>query len=124
MPDDDRSHDRSELRRRLLLRWEDEGGAVAALPDRPDAEIPALTNTELVQLRVRVIALENLMMAVLAEGSDQQFQAARDMADYISPRPGSTLHPLTVQAAGHIADLVNRAVHLRNMQAPPESSAK
>jgi hypothetical protein len=44
-----------------------------------------LTNAELVQLRVRVIALENLMIALLAGASDKQLEIAREMATYISP---------------------------------------
>ncbi len=50
-----------------------------------------------------MIALENLMTAVLAEGSDRQLQVARKMAESISPRPGFTQHPLTIQAAGHMS---------------------
>jgi hypothetical protein len=38
------------------------------------------------------------------------------MADYISPRPGFTQHPLTIQAADHINDLVDRAGHFRTVQ--------
>jgi len=76
-------------------------------------DIPDLTNAELVQLRIRLIALENLMITVLAEGSDRQRQVACDMAAYISPRPGFTHHPLTVKAADHMTDLVQRAVHFR-----------
>ena len=75
-----------------------------------------MTNAELVQLRIRVIALENLIIAVLAEGSDRQLQVAREMADYVSPRPGFTHHPLTIRATDHMTDLVGRAVHFRSAQ--------
>jgi hypothetical protein len=60
------------LRQRALSRWENEGGATL---DRAQddlihgdvvSEVPELTNAELVQLRIRVIALENLMIALLA----------------------------------------------------------
>lgn len=74
-------------------------------------DVPDLTNAELVQLRIRVIALENLVIALLAEGSDRQLAVAREMAAYISPRPGFTPHPLTIQAATHMTELVDRAVH-------------
>lgn len=74
-----------------------------------------MTNAELVHLHIRVIALENMLIAVLAEGSDRQLQVAREMAGYISPRPGFTHHPLTVQAADHMTDLVNRAFHFRTV---------
>ena len=49
-----------------LLRWDIEDGAVAAKAREVQ---PDMTNTELVLLRVRVIALENVSIAVLAEGS-------------------------------------------------------
>lgn len=110
----DPSLDAAEIRRRALSRWDNEGGAIASVPHTAHADIPDLTNTELVQLRIRVIALENMLIAVLAEGSDRQLQVAREMAEYISPRPGFTQHPLTTQAANHMTDLVDRAVHFRS----------
>ena len=116
MPDPDPLQDPSALRRRALSRWDNEGGAVASAPHEALADMPELTNAELVQLRIRVIALENLLIAVLAEGSDRQLQVAREMANYISPRPGITQHPLTIQAAGHMTDIVDRAVHFRTVQ--------
>ncbi len=58
--------------------------------------MPPLSNAELVQLQVRVIALENLMITLLADGSDRQLELAREMATYISPRAGFTHHPLTI----------------------------
>lgn len=116
MPDPDPLLDPSELRRRALSRWDNEGGAIASMPHGTHADVPDMTNAELVQLRIRAIALENLMIAVLAEGSDRQLHVARDMADYISLRPGFTHHPLTVQAADHMTDLVGRAVHFRTVQ--------
>lgn len=91
--------------------WENEGGGVLPASDTPCLDTPDLTNTELVHLRVRVIALENLMIAVLAEGSDRQRQLALDLAGYISPRHGSTQHPLTLQAARQMTNLIHRADH-------------
>ncbi|WP_426000767.1 hypothetical protein [Caulobacter sp. DWR1-3-2b1] len=88
MPDEipDASY-RARLREKALSRWDNEGGASRQGPQKgspaaeagPDRE-PQLTNTELVQLRVRVIALENLMIALLAEGSDRQVEVVREMA--------------------------------------------
>jgi hypothetical protein len=75
----------------------------------PDYADPALANAELVQLRVRVIALENLLIALLAEASDRQRGLARQMAAYISPRPGFSAHPVTLNAAHHMVHLVDRA---------------
>ena len=78
--------------------------------------IPDLTNAELVTLRIRVIALENLMISLLATASDTQLRLAREMAGYISPRPGFTQHPLTIHAAAHMVDLVERANHFRDSE--------
>lgn len=103
----------AELRRRALSRWDNEGGALAQSAPAVVTASRDLTNTELVHLRIRVIALENLMIAVLAEGSEQQRQMARDMAALITPRPAHTQHPLTVHAADHINDLVARADRFR-----------
>ena len=77
------------------------------------ADVPPLTDAELVQIRVRVIALENLVIALLAEADDRQIALAREMAAYVSPRPGFTPHPLTIQAASHMIDLVERAAQFR-----------
>jgi hypothetical protein len=103
----------SEIRQRALSRWDNEGGAIASIAEVAADAVPEMTNTELVHLRIRVIALENLMIAVLAEGSEQQRQMARDMAALITPRPGYTQHPLTIHAADHITDLVERADRFR-----------
>lgn len=116
MPDPDPIPHPSALHWRALSRWENEGGATASAVDSTLTEVPDLTNAELVQLRVRVIALENLIIAVLAEGSDRQLQIARDMGDYISPRPDFTHHPLKILAAKHMTDLVERAVQFRNVR--------
>ncbi len=79
---------------------------------------PALTNAELVHLRVRVIALENLVIALLAEGSERQLAVAREMADYISPRPGFTQHPLTLHASAQMTHSVERAQQFRQRHEP------
>jgi len=107
------------LRQRALARWENEGGK--ALPaDLPRAEggeqaqIPEMTNAEIVALRVRVIALENVLISLLTTASDHQLQLIREMADYISPRPGFTPHPLTIHAAEHMVDLVDRSARFRS----------
>lgn len=89
-------------KRRLmaLSRWENEGGAGAYGRQEPPpsfdafSHVPEFTHTELVRLRMRVIALENLVMALFAGASSRQGDLAREMANYISPRPGFTPHPL------------------------------
>lgn len=110
----------SELRLKALSRWDNEGGAGPNGPQERSLNVdlsraPPLSNAELVQLQVRVIALENLMIMLLAEGSDQQLEVAREMAAYIAPRPGFTHHPLTTQAAAHMVDLVDRSIHYRSV---------
>ena len=114
--------DRSERllqRYQALSRWENEGGA----GDRgrqdewsagdTESDVPQLTNTELVQLRIRVIALENLVISLLARTSDQELELVREMAAYISPRPGFTHHPMTLHAAAQMISLVERASQFR-----------
>ena len=109
-------------RQRALSRWDNEGGAgpddpaTVSAPDNERIPIPELTNAELVTLRIRVIALENLMISLLAIASDDQLRLAREMAGYISPRPGFTQHPLTIHAAAHMVDLVQRADHFRDFE--------
>jgi hypothetical protein len=108
-------------KKQSLSAWDYEGGAgpcgpkesTAGLP--PSDDIPELTNTELVQLRVRVIALENLVTALLSGAPERQHDLARSMAAQISPRPGMTPHPLTTQAASHMNELVDRAIHYRDV---------
>jgi hypothetical protein len=102
-----------------LSRWESEGGAGPCGPRggqisaEAQSESPELTNAELVQLRVRVIALENLVISLLAEVPDRQLDLAREMAAFVSPRPGFTHHPLTIHAATQMVNLVDRACHFR-----------
>jgi hypothetical protein len=62
---------------------------------------------------VRVIALENLLISLLATATDHQLKLIREMADYVSPRPGFTAHPLTIHAAEHMVDLVDRSMRFR-----------
>lgn len=110
----------SQQRLKALSRWENEGGAGSdhrrrspVASGRP-AAVPPLANAELVQLRIRVIALENLVIALLAESPDQRLDLAREMAAYISPRPGFTHHRLTIRAAAQMIHLVERAGFFRD----------
>ena len=111
--------DPSHERQMALSRWDNEGGAgprgahEGQISAEAQFEVPELTNAELVQLRVRVIALENLVISLLAEAPDRQLDLAREMATFISPRPGFTQHPLTIHAATQMIDLVDRAGHFR-----------
>lgn len=109
----------AKVRQRALSRWDNEGGAVAVVHQEAPASsvdlavVPNMTNSELAQLRVRVIALENLLITFLAEATDGQLNRIRDMATYILPRPGATDHPLTVKAAAQMINLIERADQFR-----------
>ena len=102
-----------------LSHWENEGGAVPgqrpanSSTKRRPFSAPVSNAVELAQLRIRVIALENLVIALLAELSEQQLDLAREMAAYISPRPGFTHHRPTVHAAAQMVHLAERADHFR-----------
>jgi hypothetical protein len=105
-------------RQQALSRWDNEGGAgagrtVAPAIDEEEIPAPEMSNADLIALRVRVIALENLLISLLAMASDQQLELAREMAGYISPRPGFTHHPLTIHAAAHMIDLIERSSRFR-----------
>ena len=110
----------AQLRQRALSRWENEGGAGACgpegrtIPGDGSLDVPPLTNAELSQLHIRVIALEGLVASLLAEATDRQLDLAREMAAYICPRRGSTDHPLTIRAATQMIDLVERAKRFRS----------
>lgn len=112
--------DAERVRAVALWRSEDEDG-----PERPLSapgvgpldNIP-LNNVEWIQLRIRVIALENLAIALLADAPARQQGLAREMATYISPRPGFTPHPLTLRAADEMLSLVDRAGRFSNPSVP------
>lgn len=112
--------DASLLRQRALSRWDNEGGAgprdPQVDPTSVEDRIPMPENNaaEIGALHIRVIALENLVISLLATASDQQIEQAREMACYIPPRPGFTHHPLTTHAAAHMIDLIERASRFRD----------
>lgn len=109
----------AQLRQKALAQWDSEGGAG---PDGPQMNEPryedgddasSSMDADVVQLRIRVIALENLLIAVLAEGSERLAARAHEMARLISPRPGFTRHSLTINAARHILNLVERSDQIK-----------
>ena len=113
------SSDPSRQRQMALSRWDNEGGAGPhrAHTGSKSVEVPGAAprrrDAELVQLRIRVIALENLVISLLAQASERQLEVAREMAAYISPRPGFTHHRPTIHAAAQMIHLVERAGHFR-----------
>ena len=94
-------------------RWENEGGASAQWEPALQAQVPQSMNTELEHLRIRMIAMENLLIAILAQVPDQQLELGSEMAAFISPRPGFTHHPRTVQAAAQMVHLLRRGRHFQ-----------
>ena len=101
------------VRESALSRWDNEGGAIATPVSRLPANIPQMTNAELVQLRIRVIALENLVISLLAEASVRQIELAREMAAFIAPRPGYSQHPVTTHASAQMIKILDRANQFR-----------
>ena len=69
--------DLSRQRQMALSRWDSERGAgpcgsqMDPNPNGTPFVTPELTNAELVQLRIRVIALENVVISLLAQASDR-----------------------------------------------------
>lgn len=118
-----RPEEAQRLRAVALSRWDGEGGAGAdRLPAGPAVgHAPAFgtpwADTEARQLRIRVIALENLVIALLARSPVSQLALAREMAAHISPRPGCTPHHLTLRAADEMRSLVDRASPFRDAPA-------
>lgn len=118
MPDSKKvTRERAKLLFKALSRWDNEGGAGPGHPGLARSEtlsdVPPLSNAELVQLQTRVIALENLVIALLADASDWQIELARGGAAYIRPRPGYTAHSLTINAADQMDHLVRRSTIFR-----------
>ena len=74
---------------------------------------PQFVNTELEHLRVRIIAMENLLITMLAQAPDQQLELGRETAAFISSRPGFTKHPKTVAAAAQMVRLLDRGRHFQ-----------
>ena len=109
--------DRLLQRRRALSRWENEGGAVcqpSSAADDPElANAPVLSNSALVQLRIRVIALENLVIALLARAPAEQLDLVRELAACISQAPGFSDDRMTARALNEMLRLLERSAHFR-----------
>lgn len=84
--------------------------------DNAPFALPHQTEVELAHLHHRLIALENVVIALLADAPDRQLVLAHAIAAYITPRTGRTQHPSTVHAAALIRQLLTRAGHVRCAQ--------
>lgn len=106
---------RSAAHERAIGRWENEGGtqAASAHPKLPQTVAGEIGDAEAGNLRVRLVAIENILVAMLANSPDSQLDLIREMAAYISPRPGKTPHRLTVEAARNMLAIIARAEHYR-----------
>ena len=108
------------IRPEALSRWDNEGGAGPDGPQQPSRfakEVgngAEMSNATLAQLQVRVIALENVAVALLAGASHQQLAAVLKRAGSITRPPGSTQQPMTILAATEMIHLVERAEHSRS----------
>lgn len=116
--------ERAKLLRQALSRWDNEGGAPLGDVGTPadgfaptSATVPPLTNAELVQLQIRVIALENLVLALLTGASDAELAVAQNIGASIFPRPGTTMHRLTTHAVAQMEHLLLRSQTLKDQ--PP-----
>lgn len=98
-----------------LSQWDTEGGAGPLGPEEDMASgdvartTPDRASAELVLMRVRIIALENLVLALLAGASARQVELASEVAGSIMPRPGFTPHPLALHAATPMNHLITRS---------------
>ena len=118
MPDESPST-RALQRRKALSRWENEGGAVCQ--PRTSTSEEALSNpaepsgAELTQLRARVVALENLVIALLAHSPAEELDDVRAMAACLAEKGASTL-PDDSRTSDEMLRLLERSTHLRNHQ--------
>ena len=106
---------RAAAHRRAIGRWESEGGSSNdwVHPQEPTTVVGAIGDAEDGNIRVRLIALENIIVALLAEAPQSQSDLVLEMARYISPRAGATPHRLTIEAGRNMMALVERAAHYR-----------
>lgn len=105
----------AEMHRRAIGR-ENDGGSEIGWSDPPGVSTVAgeIGDAEEANIRVRLIAFENLVVALLAGAPDDQSDLVREMARYISLRPGATPHRLTIEAARNMLAIVARADQYRN----------
>ena len=75
-------------------------------------DIPEPDHADLVQMRIRLITLENIVLGLLSGASDEQIDQIRKRADMIEPRPEASRHPLTELAAGDMRKFLERAARM------------
>ena len=114
------SNPNSAQRLQALSRWDNEGGAILVGPfvntasGEEPIDIPELTNAELVALRIRVIALENLLISLLFTASDHQVRSgSRDGRVYISAAGLYAAPTHNPRSGTYVVDLVQRSLRFR-----------
>lgn len=111
--------ERARLFERAVSRWENEGGAVvdvgASAPMPSEGSSAPSKGSELEHIKVRLVALENLVTFLLAQLPDPQIGVVREMADYVAANSGAAPYPLTTRAATKMRGLLEGAGHLRSL---------
>ena len=99
--------------------WTDHGdnravgeAVVSTVNEDGSWDIPEPDHAELVQMRIRLITLENIVLGLLSGASDEQIEQIRKRADMIEPRPEASRHPLTELAAGDMRKFLRRAARM------------
>jgi hypothetical protein len=108
------------LRTIALARWDNEGGALAhPVPVKsPHVDVVHhLSDQDLVCLHSRVIALENVVIALLAGGSHDQRAVVHDMALFVRPPLDEVQDRLTMPAADLMDHLADRATRFARVLA-------
>ena len=106
---------RAKIHDRAVGRWENDSGTPAVA--HQDFQYLPAGETGTVEddhLRVRLIALENVVVALLAGAPQSQSELVREMATHISPRSGKTPHRMTIEAAHHMLGLADRAARYQD----------
>ena len=104
---------RARALERAVKSWENEGGARG---DRDSHTYHATIigeagDDEALNIRIRLIALENIVVALLASGTQDAPDLAREMAQHMSSRLEATPHRLTIAVASNMMAIVERAEH-------------
>ncbi|HAW55490.1 MAG TPA: hypothetical protein DCX29_11415 [Hyphomonas sp.] len=90
---------------------EESDGHVEKSVTRDDGswQIPEPGHSELVQMRIRLVTLENIVLGLLSDATEKQVDQIRRRADMIEPRADATRHPLTELAADDMRKFLDRS---------------
>lgn len=85
----------------------DDNSSRTRLSDDGSWQVPEPGQSELVQMRIRLIALENILVGLLSGASEEQIGAIEKRADTIEPK--ASRHPLTELASKDMRKLIELA---------------